>query len=63
MHAMRLSQVFVTICANCLQGISHQLLTRILAQDGDQESVLDKTPTFALNAKLISAGPAKLPTL
>lgn len=63
MHAMRLSQVFVSICANCLQGMSHQPLTRILAQDRYQESVLDRTPTFALNAKLISAAPAKLPTL
>ena len=50
MHAMRLSQVFATACANCLQGMSHQLLTPILAQDRYEESVLDKTPTFALNA-------------
>ena len=63
MHAMRLSQVFVTICANCLQGMSLQLLTRILAQDRYQESVLVKTLTHALNAKLISAVPAKLPML
>lgn len=63
MHAMQLSQVFVIVCANCLQGMSLQLLTRILAQDRCQESVSDKTPTLALNAKLISAVPAKLPML